>query len=101
MRSGALCAGRYADPKTEIGVILGTGTNAACIEKVGSVQKWVPGLPKDLPCAINIEWGAFTSEFLPYTKEDSVLDKSSPEPGTPPARTLCLACVQVHIHLRR
>jgi len=26
-----LAAGRYQDPRTEIGVVLGTGTNAACV----------------------------------------------------------------------
>lgn len=28
---GVLAAGKYADPRTEIGVVLGTGTNAACV----------------------------------------------------------------------
>jgi len=78
---GVLAAGRYADPKTEIGVVLGTGTNAACVEQIQSIPKWTPGLPKDLHCAVNLEWGGFTSEFLPCTSQDSILDRNSAHPG--------------------
>jgi len=78
---GVLAAGMYANANTEIGVVLGTGTNAACIEKIESIPKWRPGLPKDLPCAVNIEWGGFISEFLPWTPQDNVLDRDSGQAG--------------------
>jgi hexokinase len=31
---GVMAAGRYYDPATEIGMIIGTGTNACYVEKV-------------------------------------------------------------------
>ena len=76
-----MCATRYADPRAEIGVVLGTGTNAACIETVGQIQKWVPGLPNDVQTAVNIEWGAFVSGFLPRSEEDDLLDSYTSNPG--------------------
>lgn len=33
---GVMAAGRYYDPATEIGMIIGTGTNACYVEKVGA-----------------------------------------------------------------
>lgn len=97
---GVLAAGKYADSRTEIGVVLGTGTNAACVviniffqfilhhflylflqETVENIKKWVPGLPKDLQTAVNIEWGGFSSEILPRVEEDFVLDRDSQHPS--------------------
>ena len=37
---GTLVAHRYADPETGLGVIIGTGTNAAYVEKVPEIPKW-------------------------------------------------------------
>jgi hexokinase len=34
---------RYSDPNTSVGIIIGTGTNAAYVEKIGSVKKWSAG----------------------------------------------------------
>jgi hexokinase len=31
---GVMAAGRYYDPDTEVGMIMGTGTNACYVEKV-------------------------------------------------------------------
>ena len=52
---GTMEAAAYANPDTVMGVILGTGTNAAYIEKGSKLGKW-----KGPPCdemVINTEWG--------------------------------------------
>ena len=56
-------------PTCRIGVILGTGTNAAYVD---------PSL-KNL--IVNIEWGGFNSPTLRRNPFDDQLDKSSPNPG--------------------
>jgi hexokinase len=33
----------FADPQTYVGIILGTGTNAAYVEKVENIPKWKGG----------------------------------------------------------
>ena len=76
-----VCLHRYADPRTEIGVVVGTGTNASCVEKVRDIRKWVPGLPSDVLTAVNIEWGAFASEHIVPSDIDLNLDTSSQHPG--------------------
>eukprot|EP00210_Caulerpa_lentillifera_P004534 g4326.t1 len=78
---GVLAAGRYKDPRTEIGVVLGTGTNAACVEQIKQISKWSPGLDGNLLSAVNIEWGGFFSSALSRLNEDDVLDKSSHHPS--------------------
>ena len=37
---GTLMAHAYEDPETHVGVIIGTGTNAAYVEKADNVPKW-------------------------------------------------------------
>lgn len=59
-----LIAHSYKDPDCDMGVILGTGTNACYYEK----EK-----------AINIEWGNFNR--LPQAKYDRELDRLSQNPG--------------------
>lgn len=57
--TGTLMASRYVDPRTKIGVIFGTGCNAAYVEKVKNIPKIKHlGLPDDADLAINCEWGA-------------------------------------------
>lgn len=52
---GTMEAAAYTHPDTAMGVILGTGTNAAYIEKTSKVGKW-GGAPSD-EMVINTEWG--------------------------------------------
>lgn len=77
------CAWKYKD--CQIGVILGTGTNACYLEKVSNAENY-DGLrkgPND-HVIINTEWGAFgdlgSLEFIrtPYDRE---IDKFSINPG--------------------
>ena len=81
---GTLASGAFKDPNCVIGVILGTGTNAAYIENVENIRT----LPEELrkkggEMVINIEWGAFGdgSKSLPSCRIDEVLDANSRNPG--------------------
>ncbi|KAG8948322.1 hexokinase A [Tulasnella sp. 424] len=82
--TGALIASHYTNPRTRIGVILGTGCNAAYAERVGNIPKMKDlGIPDDIVMSINCEWGAFDSfehQHLPRTKYDEIIDLSSNKP---------------------
>jgi hexokinase len=55
--TGTLIASHYVNPRTKIGVIFGTGCNAAYMEKVGNIEKIKHlGIPADQEMAINCEW---------------------------------------------
>ena len=74
------------DPRCIIGVILGTGSNAAYVERLSNVKKWTGEGAGDVntPMVINMEWGNFNSErrrVLPLTKYDEQLDLASLNPG--------------------
>ncbi|CAH7666155.1 hexokinase [Phakopsora pachyrhizi] len=83
--TGTLIASSYVDQSTKIGVIFGTGCNAAYMEKISNIPKIASlGLPQDAEMAINCEWGAFDSdkhEHLPRTKYDLIIDETSNKPG--------------------
>lgn len=78
-----LAAHTYKDPRTKLGIILGTGTNAAVYVPRGALPK----LPKNLSfdkMAINIEWGAFgdnNNSDIPLTEYDILVDQESINPG--------------------
>ncbi|EFJ42371.1 hexokinase [Volvox carteri f. nagariensis] len=91
---GVLAAQRYLDSDTEVGVIIGTGTNACYVERLAALTKWEPppgavaaaaaaagGAGLDGRTAINMEWGAFFSPQLPRCMEDLQVDAASPHPG--------------------
>jgi hexokinase len=79
---GTLAARAYKDPQCYVGVIFGTGTNAAYVEKVSEIPKW-KGPNKTGKMVINMEWGSFddTKQVLPLTHYDLALDRESPNPG--------------------
>jgi len=83
--TGTLMASRYVDERTKIGIIFGTGCNAAYSEKVKNIPKIAHlNLPPEMELAINCEWGAFdsgTNEYLPRTKYDITIDETSNKPG--------------------
>ena len=56
-------------PSCRVGVILGTGTNAAYID------------PQYSNIIVNIEWGAFNHKEMHKTRFDLVVDAESPNPG--------------------
>ena len=43
---GTLAGGRYTNKDVDAAVILGTGTNAAYVERAQAIPKWHGALPK-------------------------------------------------------
>lgn len=78
---GTLAGGRYYDNDVVIAVILGTGTNAAYVERAQAIPKWHGTIPKSGEMVINMEWGNFRSSHLPITEYDQALDVESLNPG--------------------
>ncbi|XP_020677386.1 hexokinase-1 [Dendrobium catenatum] len=78
---GTLAGGRYYDNDVHASVILGTGTNAAYVERADAIPKWHGLLPKSGEMVINMEWGNFVSSHLPLTEYDLSLDAESLNPG--------------------
>ncbi|KAI9140623.1 hypothetical protein BKA69DRAFT_1078924 [Paraphysoderma sedebokerense] len=80
---GTLMAHAYPSPSTRVGVIFGTGTNAAYVSPSSAITKYKGPAPSSKQMIINIEWGAFDNEkqVLPLTKYDEQLDKDSSNPG--------------------
>ncbi|KAJ1657376.1 hypothetical protein IWQ61_003217 [Dispira simplex] len=84
---GALTACSYRYPGTLLGVILGTGSNVAYMEKISRIPKFLEEQPHLLntPAAeqdmgINMEWGSFDNEgdVVPSNQYDQLLDDNSP-----------------------
>ncbi|KAF7813883.1 hexokinase-1-like [Senna tora] len=78
---GTLAGGRFYNQDVIAAVILGTGTNAAYVERAHAIPKWPGLLPKSGEMVINMEWGNFRSSHLPLTEYDQVLDYESLNPG--------------------
>ncbi|CAM8997803.1 unnamed protein product [Rhodiola kirilowii] len=78
---GTLAGGRYHNEDVIAAVILGTGTNAAYVEKVHAIPKWHGDPPRSGEMVINMEWGNFRSSHLSLTKFDQELDLESLNPG--------------------
>lgn len=78
---GTLAGARYYDEDVIAGVIFGTGTNAAYVEKANAIPKWEGELPNSGDMVINMEWGNFYSPHLPVTEYDQALDSESLNPG--------------------
>lgn len=85
--TGTLVASNYVDSNTQMGLIFGTGCNAAYYDRVKNIPKLEEHLPEgvhpDDYMAINCEWGAFDNEhkILPRTRWDIEIDEQSPRPG--------------------
>jgi hexokinase len=83
-----LIALKYAEPSTQVGIILGTGTNCAYLEKTERIAK-LPPAGNDGSRAygplmvINSEWGDLDNagNVLPRCEEDLWVDFSSANPG--------------------
>ncbi|XP_024979818.1 hexokinase-1-like [Cynara cardunculus var. scolymus] len=78
---GTLAGGRYDNKDVAIAVILGTGSNAAYVERAQAIPKWHGPPPKSGEMVINMEWGNFRSSHLPLTEYDNTLDAESLNPG--------------------
>ncbi|KAI8319820.1 hypothetical protein GQ54DRAFT_278857 [Martensiomyces pterosporus] len=79
---GTLMTSGYQNPDTQMGIIFGTGTNAAYWEDVENIGKW-NGPDRKGEMVINLEWGAFdnATDVLPYTMHDNKLNRKSPNHG--------------------
>ncbi|KAI7904321.1 hexokinase-domain-containing protein [Cokeromyces recurvatus] len=79
---GTLMANAYRYPETTMGIILGTGTNAAYYEKLENIKKWNGNEEVFEEMIVNMEWGAFDRErcVLPLTIYDNKLDRESINP---------------------
>ncbi|KAJ3019810.1 hexokinase A [Thoreauomyces humboldtii] len=79
---GTLISHAYLDNATLMGVILGTGSNAAYVEKIENIPKWKGPIPESGEMVINMEWGAWGQDgfILPVTEYDKRLDRASPNP---------------------
>ena len=75
---GTLVDKSYTDPSCDMGVILGTGTNACYPEKIAHILKY-PGLGASGEIIVNIEWGGFSQ--LKTNIYDNILDRASLNPG--------------------
>ncbi|KAK6125115.1 hypothetical protein DH2020_041128 [Rehmannia glutinosa] len=78
---GTLAGGRYTNSDVAVAVILGTGSNAAYVERAQAIPKWHGPLPQSGEMVINMEWGNFRSSHLPLTEYDHGLDIESLNPG--------------------
>lgn len=72
------------DKRTRIGIVLGTGSNAAYVESADRVKHWETGRCGEERVCIDIEWGAYGDKgSLDYirTPFDHALDIGSLLPG--------------------
>jgi hexokinase/galactokinase len=76
---GALMAIAYTDPNSDVGVILGTGTNACYPEELSNIPKWQGSQTPSGRMIVNMEWGNFN--LLKQTPYDQRLDMASAKPG--------------------
>lgn len=76
---GTLVSRSYKDANCDIGVILGTGTNACYREKVLNIIKWQGLGAPSAKMIVNIEWGNFNK--ITPTIYDRLLDAKSENPG--------------------
>ncbi|NXD30637.1 HXK2 protein, partial [Spelaeornis formosus] len=78
---GTMMACGYDDPKCEIGLIVGTGTNACYMEEMRNVGTLEGDQGR---MCINMEWGAFGDNGCLdhiFTHFDNVVDASTVNPG--------------------
>ncbi|XP_002128029.2 hexokinase-4-like [Ciona intestinalis] len=80
---GTLVSGVAEDPNCQIGLIVGTGTNAAYLEKVSNIES-VSGYKDDRFMCVDMEWEYFAdtgalNNFV--TEFDKQVDATSPMPG--------------------
>lgn len=73
------------DKRTRIGIVFGTGSNAAYVEQASRVKHWEgKGRGSAKKVCIDIEWGAFgdkgSLDFI-RTDYDGQLDRTSLLPG--------------------
>jgi len=76
---GTLVARSYGDKDCDVGVIIGTGTNACYVEALRKITKFKGKYPEYGTMIINTEWGNFNR--IKTTRYDRQLDRESGNPG--------------------
>ncbi|KAH7824187.1 hexokinase 2 (HXK) [Monocercomonoides exilis] len=80
---GTLCTRRLTDPSVEIGVILGTGSNASYREKISNIKKLDPkAIYSSDHMLINMEWGSFSG--MPQNEFDKIIFEKTKEHSSQP-----------------
>ncbi|XP_076444897.1 hexokinase-4-like [Babylonia areolata] len=83
--TSTLLAGNYIDKHVQIGLILGTGSNAAFVEHLHNLEKWKGDTEDPKQVIINVEWGAAgDSGCLDFyrTHYEKDVNKHSNHPGS-------------------
>ncbi|KAL8560166.1 hypothetical protein ACOMHN_021661 [Nucella lapillus] len=83
--TSTLLAGNYIDKKAHIGVILGTGSNAAFVEHLHNLEKWTGDSKDPKEVIVNVEWGAAGDNgCLDFyrTQYEQDVNKHSNHPGS-------------------
>lgn len=83
---GTLVGAKYADPRAQMSVILGTGTNAAYVERTERIRKLRVRGHGGGHTILNVEWGAFgdgpnVHTYLPVNAFDEAVDAGTHNPG--------------------
>ncbi len=76
---GTLVCRGYSDSHCDIGLIIGTGTNACFRQDLAKILKWKGPKSANEKMIVNIEWGDF--DKLENSVYDKILDKNSANPG--------------------
>lgn len=76
---GTLAARAYGDRGCDMGVIIGTGTNACYVERVRNIKKLDTAAQHRENMIVNIEWGNF--DRLGRTRYDRLMDAMTINPG--------------------
>jgi hexokinase len=97
---GTLMSTAYYDRKTAVGLILGTGTNAAYFERIDRIDTLDSGTDFDSnEMIINTEWGAFgedgSIDFI-RSRYDDEIDKTSINIGKQMYATNILAFLKIY-----
>ena len=82
--TGTLMSCAHTNPECNIGLIVGTGTNACYVEKLQNIDKWPSNYTEPQQVVINCEWGAFGDngviDFI-RTEWDRQIDEESINKG--------------------
>ncbi|CAG2117936.1 unnamed protein product, partial [Medioppia subpectinata] len=82
--TGTLMSCAHKNPDCNVGLIVGTGTNACYIEKLENIEKWPSNYGEPNQVVINTEWGAFgDNNVIDWlrTKWDKEIDSKSVNKG--------------------
>ncbi|XP_054160018.1 hexokinase type 2-like [Oppia nitens] len=84
--TGTLMSCAHKNPNCNIGLIVGTGTNACYIEQLDRIDKWPSNYSDPKTVVINTEWGAFgdngvVDKLGVMTKWDKLVDADTVNPG--------------------